>query len=401
MRIFINKHFDFSENIFPSNEENKHRFFRLLLIKYILLYISILNVQHYPNYIITYFLIFTIAIIELLRALYFNKYPVYHSLLIVNILLTSSTLLYIQGSIYPIIFLTLGEIVYNKNLSKRYRFIIFHMIIFFVFETLSFVKFGYTTDSLLTALSTYFFTLIFMILFKSQKQDRKKIHVLNKELKQQNLRLQEYSLKIEELTLEKERTRVAQELHDSLGHYLMAISMHLDFLEKTIDSSPQKASITIEKTKAIVENSISELRKTVYELKENKIDTSFSDAIDSLIYNFSIGSSLGFNINISPLVENVNPNLKDVMYKTIKESLTNGIKHGNATYFIINVLVINNIINLTITNKGNVGKTIIMSNGLIGIKNRIEGFNGIVNFSYTHSGFKTASLIPLLNKTNT
>lgn len=316
-------------------------------------------------------------------------------------MLTSSTLLYIQGSIYPIIFLTLGEIVYNKKLSKRYNLIIFHMIIFFVFEILSFVKFGYTTDSLLTALSTYFFTLIFMILFKAQKQDRKKIYVLNKELKQQNLRLQEYSLKIEELTLEKERTRVAQELHDSLGHYLMAISMHLDFLEKTIDSSPQKASITIEKTKSIVENSISELRKTVYELKENKIDTSFSDAINSLIYNFSIGSSLVFNINISPLVENINPNLKDVMYKTIKESLTNGIKHGNATYFIINVLVINNIINLTITNKGNVGKTIIMSNGLIGIKNRIEGFNGIVNFSYTHSGFKTASLIPLLNKTNT
>lgn len=401
MRIFINKHFDFLENIFPSNEENKHRFFRLLLIKYILLYISILNIQHYPNYIITYFLIFIIAIIELLRALYFNKYPVYHSLLIVNVLLTSSTLLYIQGSIYPIIFLTLGEIVYNKKLSKRYNLIIFHMIIFFVFEILSFVKFGYTTDSLLTALSTYFFTLIFMILFKAQKQDRKKIYVLNKELKQQNLRLQEYSLKIEELTLEKERTRVAQELHDSLGHYLMAISMHLDFLEKTIDSSPQKASITIEKTKSIVENSISELRKTVYELKENKIDTSFSDAINSLIYNFSIGSSLVFNINISPLVENINPNLKDVMYKTIKESLTNGIKHGNATYFIINVLVINNIINLTITNKGNVGKTIIMSNGLIGIKNRIEGFNGIVNFSYTHSGFKTASLIPLLNKTNT
>ena len=41
------------------------------------------------------------------------------------------------------------------------------------------------------------------------------------------MKLQKYALEVEEMTISRERTKVAQELHDSLGHSLMALNMHL------------------------------------------------------------------------------------------------------------------------------------------------------------------------------
>ncbi len=58
-------------------------------------------------------------------------------------------------------------------------------------------------------------------LYRKNLQEKSKVELLNRELKIANDTLKEYSDRIEELAVTKERTRIAQEPHDSLGHYLV------------------------------------------------------------------------------------------------------------------------------------------------------------------------------------
>ena len=241
---------------------------------------------------------------------------------------------------------------------------------------------------------SYFSYFIIVMLIKKVRKNKKNIYILNQELEEQNLKLKEYSKKIEELTISKERNRVAQELHDSLGHYLMAISMHIDVLDKTLDISPEKSKNILSKTKIIVDNSIDELRSTVYSLKKNNIN--IISSVNSLTENLSISNNISFNVNISNDIENVSLLIKDALYKTIKESITNGVKHGKASQFIIDLFIKDNIIYLSILNNGIKPDNIIKSNGLNGMEDRLRVLNGKLNVENTLDGFKVSCTIPLI-----
>lgn len=233
---------------------------------------------------------------------------------------------------------------------------------------------------LIIILSPYIGFCAIMIMIHIRTKDKKTIKELNKELIEQNKKLKEYSEQVEVLTLEKERNRVAQELHDSLGHYLMAISMHLNMLEKIKDE--QKKKEVFLKTKGIVKDSIKELRETVYKLKEDA-NISFMKKINLLEEPFK--EEIKFINNIDEKFENENIEAREALYITIKEAITNGIKHGNSKTFIIDINVDKKIV-FSIGNDGISPKEIKMSNGLIGIRERIEKVNGWVSFEI-NNGF--------------
>ncbi|MGL5616071.1 MAG: sensor histidine kinase [Sarcina sp.] len=388
---------ELKNNITKLNKNHEKHF---LPIRIIFLILALGNLKSTNSNTFNLLLISTISLLILLEFLnlkFYKKQKLYFFTMLLIIFISSIALISFQGVLYSYFIFLLLELIPNKFDKTKFILLGFQIIALIISEIISIIFHPNLFFVSFTPIVTYIGIIFIVTLIRIRKKDKKTIYTLNKELKEQNLKLQEYSLKIEELTLEKERTRVAQELHDNLGHYLMAISMHLDFLEKTIETSPENSLRTIDKTKIIVKNSITELRKTVYELKENKIDSSLNDAINSLIHNFSIGTSVKFNLFCSNLIENFNPNLKNTIYKTIKESLTNGVKHGEAKSFNISIIVLNNYINLTIKNHGKSGNNIIMSNGLKGIKERIESENGLVNFSYHKQGFLLASLIAVKN----
>lgn len=297
-------------------------------------------------------------------------------------------------------YICLSEIIFNPYLNKKLLLIVINFISYIIPTTLSIL----TSDRFLESFSSYLFTYVaiisIMLLIHSNKRERVHVKILNDELMAQNIKLQEYASKVEELTLSAERNRVAQDLHDSLGHYLMAISMHLDILEKTIYNSPDKAAIVINKSKVIVKNSISELRNTVYELKKDTVDKSFALAIDELTKTLSTLNELAFTIDINEDIENCSPFIKDVLYKTIKEALTNGIKHGHSKNFFIKLSIDNSFVNLSIKNDGTTPSDIIKSNGLLGIEERLSLINGKAEFQNLVPGFEVLVKIPLRKEKN-
>jgi signal transduction histidine kinase len=160
-----------------------------------------------------------------------------------------------------------------------------------------------------------------------------KTEKLNTELKATNLKLKQYS----KFTIAKERTRIAQELHDSIGHSLVALSMNLEYAENVVAIKPEKAKTTIQNCYTLSKDSLKTLRKAVSVLKETNSITNLRDDIEQIFINFKNTNTYKFNLDFDEQVEKFSREIKTCIFKILREAITNGIKHGNATPFNIHI----------------------------------------------------------------
>ncbi|MDR3597400.1 sensor histidine kinase [Clostridium sp.] len=228
-------------------------------------------------------------------------------------------------------------------------------------------------------------------------REKEEVNKLNEKLQLTNIKLHQYILEVEELTASKERTMMAQELHDSVGHSLMALVMHLEFAENICDINPNKVKEVLIKSQDIAKSSIRSLRKAVDLLKEEREIKNFNESIEDIIGNFYMINNMKIHFSADDNLDNLSSIIKNSMHKTIKEAITNSIKHGKATEININIAREKNGIRLIITNNGVGCNKIIKSNGLNGIENRIMSLNGLMRyFSNDNVGFGIDIFIPII-----
>jgi signal transduction histidine kinase len=231
---------------------------------------------------------------------------------------------------------------------------------------------------------------------KTLEIEKEEVKQLNEKLKLANLKLQEYALEIEEVTISKERTRVSQELHDSLGHSLMALAMHLEFAKKICAAKPQKVEEVLAQSERIAKASINDLRKAVTLLSSEYEIKDFDASIEKLINNFYLFSNIKINFTKNKNINDLSPTFKTSIYKTIQESITNSLKHGNATEINIKIKTTSESLELVIADNGTGCNNVIKSNGLNGIENRINSLGGTTcYFSHDNLGFGVKVLIPV------
>ncbi|WP_425448473.1 sensor histidine kinase [Dethiothermospora halolimnae] len=351
-------------------------------------------------------LFFIILLNDNLRYRFFYKYKdrYYISLLISTI--GAFMLAYFdRGYTQAYMFIIFYEIIVlpyeiNKNL------VILQMLLFMIYPihpkilkgiiTLEFWKgLYYNLADYIQYLIFIAFILISLLYLRFQITERRKSQKLNKELKEAYDKLEEYSKKVEELTISKERNRVSQEIHDSIGHNLTALIMHLEVAGKIIDKDKGKTKELIEKTENLARNSMNEVRKAVYALKENTNNHIINSLYD-LKKNLTISDNIKVNYDIDEDIEMLSPDMKNIIYRSIQEGLTNGIKHGKATQFNITIEIDHNILKLIIEDNGLGCHNIKEGNGLKGMCKRIEILDGDINYkNIKDKGFIIDIKIPL------
>jgi Signal transduction histidine kinase len=242
----------------------------------------------------------------------------------------------------------------------------------------------------------YSISFIIVYIVRSVFMEKIRTEELNMELTNANSKLKEYSEKIEELTVAKERTRIAQELHDSIGHSLIALNMNLEYAENVVDLKPERAKEVINKAHNISKDCIVKLREVVSVLKEDNSIDNLSNAIKKLFENFYNNEKYKFNFKMDEDIENETPLIKSCIYKTIMESITNGIKHGDAEIFDVEIIKACDNIRFKISNNGLGCGDIKKSNGIKGIEKRIAELGGTVEFySENKVGFTIDATIPV------
>lgn len=317
----------------------------------------------------------------------------YYTSLLISIL-GAGILNFLVGSISNVVvFFTLIELIAKDDIKIRKPVIYIHAAAYFLPNIVrQMIAYGHIIDltDIFIRILIYPTVLIILFLIRSLKLERKEIAKLNEELKN-------YAEKVEELTVSKERNRVAQELHDSIGHSLMAISMHLDFLGNIIENDTKIAKEILGRTDSILKESIQDLRHTVYELKESDNKDGLESKIKALIRNITIDENINANVIIDKNIEKGSSQIKEAIFTTVKESITNSLKHGAATKLDINIQCKNDKISAIIEDNGKGCGHIVESHGLSGIENRIRCLGGEAVFkSNVGGGFRTEISIPII-----
>lgn len=328
-----------------------------------------------------------------------NSGYVYDASLVFTILGVAVLTYFVRGfgtNVY--MFFPLAELLKLKGIRLKTLFLV-HLLLFSMLLILD-VGLPNTWDRLSSLglnLFSYFAVASVAYSVKVIRAEKEEVNKLNERLQLANIKLHQYTLEVEELTASKERTIMAQELHDSVGHSIMALIMHLEFAKKMCDTKPDRVKEVLIKSEDIAKSSISSLREVVNLLKEEREIKDFNASIEDIINNFHMLNNININFNTDENLDILSSIIKNSMYKTIKESITNSIKHGKATEINIKISRENNIIRLILTDNGIGCNKIIKSNGLLGIENRITSLNGSVNyFSNDNLGFGIDICIPIL-----
>lgn len=349
---------------------------------------------------------FCLIIIIVINSYFINKKDTvagkpFHIMMLTNIFTVAFLLNSVPGvGIFTYGYALLDDIFKEKK-SIIKLFVSIHFILFFSLLYLTLLSKPDVNASIIMivmsiSLLAYIGLSGMLYSIRTLEIEKEEVKQLNNKLKLANIKLQEYAIEVEEITISKERTRVAQELHDSLGHSLMALTMHLEYAKKICTIKPEKVEEVLAQSEKIAKASIIDLRKAVTLLNSELEILDLNTSIEKLIKNFYLVSNLKINYNKNESVDELSTNIKTSIYKTIQESITNSLKHGNATEINIKISLPNDNVEVIITDNGIGCDNIIKSNGLIGIENRIEFLGGTTYyFSHNDLGFGIKLLIPI------
>ena len=147
-----------------------------------------------------------------------------------------------------------------------------------------------------------------------------------------NQRIRDYASKIEELATSQERNRIAQEIHDALGHSLTALTVHLEAVNKLWTVDPTQARELFEEAQKLAGHALQDVRSSVSTMRNDPlIDQSLSEALESLLDEIRRTHTVEINSQIS-LEQPIPPTLKITVYRIMQEALTNILKHGEASH---------------------------------------------------------------------
>lgn len=189
-----------------------------------------------------------------------------------------------------------------------------------------------------------------------------------------------------------ERQRIAEILHDSLGHELTAAHLSIKAYKALIENNKhEQAENTLKKVEEKIEYSLKQLKDSVQYI-EPLLETGFNDLtylIENYIYHIDFTHS-GDVLRLKSYIW-------QLILMSVKEALTNITKHAVPKHISLNLAVTDYIVKLTIENDGiKDSNDKITGNGLRYMRSRLEAINGSVSIQKQDS-FKLIIIIPIEN----
>jgi signal transduction histidine kinase len=241
-----------------------------------------------------------------------------------------------------------------------------------------------------------FFAAVSTALIQQQK-DRQRAEQLLAELEDAHRQLRSYAAQVEALAVAEERNRLAREIHDSLGHYLTAITMQLQAAGKLVATQPERAAASIAKAEEMARESLAEVRRSVAALRASPMDTAtLDDAIDELVQNLRDGG-IATTFTVRGTSQSLPIQTKTALYRAAQEGLTNVRKHANASAVEIELAYEPEQATLTIADNGT-GQRGQKSEGfgLLGLRERVVLLGGSLEAGDDpEGGFRLHVVVPL------
>lgn len=225
----------------------------------------------------------------------------------------------------------------------------------------------------------YVFLGVFVCAENEDAAQRGKQRLLE-DLAEQHRRLQEYAARVEALTEAQERSRLAREIHDTLGHVFTTLDVQLELLKRMpLEQEEQRRHILIQ-AQQMVRQGLTDTRRTVHAIQPVGLESlSLVEAIGALAANFHEMCSVAMEWETQGNLDAVSPRVALPLYRVAQEALTNVRRHAPKAAFVqIRLERRAARVSLCITNGP--GPAVVAKpgsgRGLIGLRERVEALGG-------------------------
>lgn len=249
--------------------------------------------------------------------------------------------------------------------------------------------------NLLDIVNLLFFILFLMIYIANEVQENERMTQELIMVHQVNHELENYAAVSEKIAEDKERKRLAREIHDTLGHALTGIAAGVDACIAMIDINPQATKQQLMVISKVVRQGIGDVRNSLNKLRPGALEQhGFKGALENMIEEFTSVSDLEITLDYRLEKVDFENTKEDILFRVIQESITNAVRHGDATHINISIYIEDQKLKLEIQDNGQGCEEIHYGFGLKQMRERLSMINGKVTYD-GHHGFLTVVTIPM------
>jgi signal transduction histidine kinase len=202
-----------------------------------------------------------------------------------------------------------------------------------------------------------------------------------------------YSNQIKYFSQLEERNKIAQEIHDKIGHTISASLMQLEAARLLLDIDRDKARSIIQNTIEVLREGMEGIRAALRSIKPPAEQMGIGRIrllLNEFAMNSNIESLLNYNGELSKISQG---NWKNI-YENVSEALTNIAKYSGASSVRVSLEVLNKFVKCEIKDNGKGCDKITKGLGIMGMEERTEGVGGKVIIDGT-DGFSLIFLLPV------
>lgn len=218
------------------------------------------------------------------------------------------------------------------------------------------------------------------------------------QLESANVELQKISARVIEAQ-DEERRRVARELHDGIGQYLMAIKMSCEVTLENLQGDPRVMSLS--GALKLLDQCTSEVRTMSHLLHPPLLEeVGLASAIPWLVDGFAERSGIKVDLELPHRMERLPQTVELVLFRVLQESLTNIIRHSESKTAKIALHVDDDSASLLVEDSGKGfdslnGHPQKPGVGIASMRERVRELNGQVRISSGDTGTRVEAVLPL------
>lgn len=170
---------------------------------------------------------------------------------------------------------------------------------------------------------------------------------------------------LREYEIASERSRVARDVHDVLGHSLTVLAAKAELAERVLDADPERTRDELRQIQSLTREALAEIRATVAGLRVARLGDELVSARIAL-------AAAGIEAELPDSTDSVDPRQRLVLAWVLREAVTNVVRHSAATRCVVTF----EGSGLVVVDDGRGVGEISEGNGLRGIRERIAAAGG-------------------------
>lgn len=187
---------------------------------------------------------------------------------------------------------------------------------------------------------------------------------------------------------EKERRRLAQDLHDEVGHDLIVLKLYVELIARDLgDGDVGRLRSKLSESVSLIQHALKAVRHLTFALGPAIWnEEGFVSAVGLYVRQFAARTELKARFSARQLKATLSPDYEAALYKALQGSLANVAAHSGAKEVNINLASDSDSVVMTVADDGkgfNVKRKLKLpqqSFGLRAMRERIEGLGGTIQF---------------------